>query len=240
VIDDQTLLSYFHRGLIPGPAESEEDFLARVHRALPLNHLEWQEAAVKTAPFQFSIDWIPLSYSNRKIAWWEGAATWISEEKVPLIQMRTSFQKGSYLGYQRSDVLAHEAVHAARVCFEEPQFEEIIAYQTSPQAWKRFLGPLFSRTWEPLLMLLSLLIGVFWLWVPAVFIGAFFSWLVFRQWTFRRCCRKLPMSVVLCLTDAEIRKEAYSSKALFLNDKTARCRLLRLLWNRYLLRTGLD
>jgi len=43
VIDDQGLLGYFHRGLIPGPEESEEAFLKRAELAKPLGHPEWSE-----------------------------------------------------------------------------------------------------------------------------------------------------------------------------------------------------
>jgi hypothetical protein len=205
VIDDAKLLAYFQRGLIPGPAESEEAFLRRAQKATPLDCAEWKEASRKTLPFQFSLDWVPLTYSSRKLAWWEGAATWISDDNLPLIQLHPRFNKGSFWGYDRSDVLAHEAVHAARMCFEEPQFEEILAYSTSPQAWKRFLGPLFSRTWEPLLLLLSLALGIFWPLVPLLVMGVGIGWLGFRQWIFKRCCRKLTLPVVLCLTDSEMR-----------------------------------
>ena len=143
VIHDDALLEYFHRGLIPGPDESEEAFLFRVEQAKPLAHPEWSDLALP-----FKIDWVPITYSNHKIAWWEGAATWISGEDLPAVQLRKSFERGFFLGYKRSEVLSHEAVHAARMRFEEPLFEEVLAYSTASQAWKRFLGPLFSRTWD--------------------------------------------------------------------------------------------
>jgi hypothetical protein len=207
VIEDAALLDYFKRGLIPGPAESEEAFLERALQSQPLNHLEWKEASFITqGSFGFLIDWVPLSYSNHRIAWWEGAATWISDDQLPSIQLRKNFQEGSFLGYKRSDILAHEAIHAARSRFEEPQFEEILAYATSPQAWKRFLGPLFSRTWEPLVLILSLIVGVFWLLIPLIVLGFGIGWLAYRQWAFKKCCEQLSLSVVLCLTDAEIKK----------------------------------
>jgi hypothetical protein len=212
VIEDVALLNYFKRGLIPGPSESEEVFLGRVRQSQPLNHLEWEEASFITQDsFGFSIDWVPLSYSNHRIAWWEGAATWISDDHLPSIQLRKNFQKGSFLGYKRPDVLAHEAIHAARSRFEEPQFEEILAYATSPQAWKRFLGPLFSRTWEPLVLILSLIAGVFWPFIPLIITGLGMGGLTYRQRAFKRCSEKLSLPVVLCLTDVEIKKLARMS-----------------------------
>jgi hypothetical protein len=206
VIDDSTLLEYFHRGLIPGPEESEEAFLSRISQAIPLAHPEWEEV---TLPFK--IDWVPLTYSNHQIAWWEGAATWISKEDLPAIQLRKSFEKGSFLGYKRSEILSHEAIHAVRVRFEEPRFEEVLAYSTAPQAWKRFFGPLFSRTWEPLVLMASVALGIFWWWIPMTVIGLGLGSLSYRQWIFKRCCRKLSFPVILTLTDQEMMQFAWMS-----------------------------
>lgn len=235
MIEDKTLLESFQRGLIPGPAESEEAFLLRIKKAQPLFHVEWKDV---TSPFGFVIDWVPISYSNKQIAWWEGAATWISEDQLPQIQLRKKFQNGSFLGYQRSDVLAHEAVHAARMCFEEPQFEEILAYATSSQAWKRFLGPLFNRTWQPLLLILAMVAGIFWPLIPLVFIGFSLGWLNYKQSIYRRCCRRFSLSFVLCLTDAEMRKFAEMDEKELIsyleNSSTLLSRLKRLLMNSHL------
>lgn len=233
MIENASLLGYFQRGLIPGPDESEEAFLQRVEQAQTLSHFEWKEVS---SAFGFVIDWVPISYSNHKISWWEGAATWISEDRLPSIQLRTSFKKGSFLGYSRSDVLAHEAVHAARTRFEQPQFEEVLAYSTAPQAWKRFFGPLFSRTWEPLVLLLSVVLGVFIPLVPVLLISFALGWLSFRQWIFKRCYQKLSLPTVLCMTDREMRKFAWMSELeiqeYLEKDLTLRSRLLVLLSRR--------
>lgn len=207
MIDDRLLLEAFHRGLIPGPEESEEAFLKRVEFATSLVHPEWNEAVLP-----FKIDWVPLLYSNQKMAWWEGAATWISDKGLPSIQLRKSFEKGSFLGYKRSEILSHEAIHAARMRFEEPHFEEVLAYSTAPQAWKRFFGPLFSRTWEPLVLIAAMILGIFWLWIPMCLIGVSLGWLSCRQWIFKRCCRKLSFPVVLTLTDQEMKRFAKLSE----------------------------
>jgi len=232
-MEEDALLGYFQRGLIPGPAELEEAFLQRAAQAQSLPHPEWKEIS---SAFCFSIDWVPISYSNHKIAWWEGAATCISDDQLPSIQLRTNFKTGSFLGYRRSDVLAHEAVHAARARFEEPQFEEVLAYSTAPQAWKRFLGPLFSRTWEPLLLMLSLALGIFLPWIPFLLFSLTLGWLICRQYIFKRCCRRLSLPIVLCLTDCEMRKFAWLSEpeiqAYIERNSTLRSRLLRLLFRR--------
>ena len=229
MIEEAILLEYFQRGLVPGPEESEEAFLERIGKAKPLSHPEWK----LSSSFGFVIDWVPISYSNHQIAWWEGAATWISEGELPSVQLRTNFQKGSFWGYSLGEVLSHEAIHAARMRFEEPQFEEVLAYATSPQAWKRFFGPLFSRTWEPLVLLLSLMAGIFVPLIPFFLVSLGLGWLSFRQWVFKRCCRKLSLQVVLCLTDGEMRKFSRMSEpeiqAYLEKDLTVRSRLIGLL-----------
>ncbi len=207
MITDNALLEYFRRGLIPGPEESEEAFLFRVEQAKPLVRPEWGDVALP-----FKIDWVPITYSNHKIAWWEGAATWISEEDLPAVQLRKNFEKGSFLGYKRSEVLSHEAIHAARMRFEEPLFEEVLAYSTAPQAWKRFLGPLFSRTWEPLVLMVGVAVGVFWPLVPVIVIGITLGRLSYRQSIFKKCCRKLSFPIALTLTDQEMKQFASMTK----------------------------
>ena len=97
----------------------------------------------------------------------------------------------------------------SRMRFEEPLFEEVLAYSTAPQAWKRFFGPLFSRTWEPLILMVGVALGVFWPLVPILMMGLSLGGLSYRQWIFKRCLGKLPLPVVLTLTDQEMKKFAW-------------------------------
>jgi hypothetical protein len=154
------------RGFIPGPGESEAAYLERVHTLqhlpppseAPLAEEDWKDANALTQHlFDFSVQWVPAFYSNRNLPFWQGAAVWISHN-LPIIQLRTAFRKGSYLGlYARAEILAHEAAHAARSAFDEPRFEEILAYSTSRSAWRRWLGPLFRHSWESYLFIFLLL-----------------------------------------------------------------------------------
>ena len=222
-MNDEELLRCFQRGLIPGPQESEEAFLVRIARSPSLSHPEWQEASSKTqALWGYCIDWMPIHYSNRQLAWWEGAATWISDR--PFIQLRKGFQKGRYLGHDRTEILAHEAVHSARIQFHEPQFEEMLAYSVSTKAWKRFLGPLFSRSWEPLVLVAAIFGGFFWVTIPILVFSFSLAWLGWSHSLFRKRRKILPFSVVLCLTDREIR-----TGQIELGCETLRMRVIRLL-----------
>lgn len=39
----------------------------------------------------------------------------------------------------------HESLHAVRIGFNEPRFEEVLAYYYSKSRWRRFFGPLFRK-----------------------------------------------------------------------------------------------
>ncbi|NGX62079.1 MAG: hypothetical protein K940chlam9_01572 [Chlamydiae bacterium] len=141
--------SQYKRGEIPGPAEPIEAFVNRcsLHR--------FSSSSVEV--FGFSPDWIEVDYSNEGLSFFEGGCTWIGE-KGASIQLRKDFaKKKSYFGYQKEELLAHETVHLIRQAFEEPVFEEILAYQTSSSPFRRYFGPFFRNPKESRLFLLSLL-----------------------------------------------------------------------------------
>lgn len=170
-------LQYNNRGWIPGPEESKGDFEKRIEAlnqffSYPpedidhfLTDQDWTNANLEVERlYGFSPDWIVAHYSDRNLSFFQGAATWITEKKglrIPLVQLRRKLETGRLLGlYGREEVLAHEAVHAARMQFDEPLFEEIFAYQTSPRFWRRLLGPLFQKPWEAYVFLIALLIPI--------------------------------------------------------------------------------
>jgi len=214
------LLSHFRRGLVPGPHESEEAFLLRASKRTAL--AEWNEIPPLNPEWGFRVDWVPLEYSSKKLRPWEGAIFW----EGPRIQLHPSLQKGKLFGNTREDLLHHESVHAAREAFNEPLFEEVLAYSASRSSWKRFWGPLFERSWEfPLFAILAFLLPF----IP-FFAGAllllFLGRLLYKQVLFSKRKRNYPFSVLVCLTDQEIR----SQKPL-MPDDSPRGRLIKLLLN---------
>jgi hypothetical protein len=217
--------------LIPGPDESEEQFYRRVGNSPPLDLPVWEEASATTRTlFGFAIDWVPLTYSTKNLSLWEGGATWIDEKDLPAIQLKPQFQKGSFLGYKRSEVLSHEALHAARMRFDQPKFEEMLAYATSPHRWKRLLGPVFSRRWVFPLLLVSLFAGLFYPYVSCVVMAVVAVALVRVHWQLRRCLTVFPRSVVVCMTDGEIATASKKSKERLMQQwergPSLRCKLI--------------
>jgi len=245
---DQELLDFNARGFIPGPKESEEDFLYRLERAkalfsekepLPKAHWDWAELHLKEL-FDFQPNSLPAYYSNEKLAPWQGAACWIGEDNVPLLQLRTGFKKGSYLKlYSRGEILAHESAHAARAAFNEPHFEEFFAYATAERRWRRVLGPILQNTWEPWLLLGSLTSGLIWDWgwlLSTGLIAIGFTRLIRRHLRLSKAFHQLmgkvknikkARAILFRLTDREI--EQLSQGKWIEGDQTLRWRLLKLL-----------
>ena len=157
MIDIKELKALGEAGFIPGPGESEGDFLSRVAtlRALsgkPHPFLKEGECDSLVADYPHlgaTPDWIPQVYSNRRLLPWQGAIFWVFTTpegvRFPLVQLRKGFKKGRFLGYDREEVIAHEVSHALRLAFNEPRFEEMLAYFHAKKKWRRFLGPLFAR-----------------------------------------------------------------------------------------------
>lgn len=200
----EELLSFFQRGLIPGPAESEAAFMERVKARVSLSLPEWEEIAL---PLQeqwgFCIDWVPIFYCPKKLLPWEGAVFSTENKGAPQIFLRKKSQ----------EILMHEAIHAAREAFDEPVFEELLAYTTSPTLWKHYAGPLFQHMWEFPLFALAVFFMPFFPWIASAVVVFFLGRLLYRQTLFHRMKKNVSLSVLLCLTDREIREGCISAGA---------------------------
>lgn len=244
-------------GLIPGPDENENAFSERVDYCLDVRrHLSDElktllgkssEAESKilhnasaeiASQYDCSPDWIPVFFTNHRLPFWQGGCAWIFQmtEKSPtasLIQLRKQFEKQKkYLGlYDRDELLRHELCHAGRMMFNEPRYEEMIAYRTSGSAFRRFFGPLAQSSTETALFLLLLFVIIVFdvfllatgrtgaytasLWLKGIpllliFVAVWRLWR--RQKTFDRCMKNVSACigpnragpVVFRLTDHEI------------------------------------
>ncbi len=233
------LIAWNQRGFIPGPGETEASFRQRTQHSvhtLPREQLQWPQEQLQEL-FDFKPMSLDVIYSNKGLSLWEGAACWIQDGKATL-QLREGFRKGSYWGiYQRSEVLVHEAVHAARVMFEEPENEEFFAYATSSKQWRRVLGPIVRRPWETWLFLGSMMAGMFWEWgflvgmsVLVVGLWRLISQHVRRNRAARMLMKKLShprtvRAVLFRMTDAEIRTLSRGREVQ--GDNSLRWQLLR-------------
>jgi len=250
MIADEELLRLNSQGFIPGPDETEEEFVRRVEVVknefekggqIPRAHWDWVRIHLKEA-FDFEPHCLPVSYSNRSLAPWQGAAAWIEGGRIVSVQLREGLRKGSYWGYRRSEILAHEAVHAARSAFDAPQFEEFFSYFVSEKWWRRAFGPIVRRPWEVWVFFLAALSGFVFPWAhlfAAIWLGAG-SWrLVGLHRTLRRAAKNLmrdvgdpkrARAILVRLTDQEIELFAKGNAIFSYADRqqTMRWRLIRL------------
>ncbi len=257
---DADLLALDKIGFIPGPGETEESFLSRVDKAkkyfqsggwIPPAHWDWVREYLDEM-FNVKPLYICAFYSNRGLAPWQGAAAWIEGRALSSIQLRTGLKKGTYLGiYSREEILAHEAVHAARSGFDENRCEEFFAYMTSEKGWRRVLGPILQRPWEAWPFLLSCIAGVFW--PPGYLGGAFWAALGFarlckQHWRLKRAAATLfkrtgdartTRAILFRLTDEEIEKfskgvdlQAFADKQLCLRWRIIRNYLKEGVWQK--------
>lgn len=185
---DQQLLQLNHLGIIPGPSETAEAFAKRAEYCL---HLKEHLSKELLAPFGSEVsqdsevldtsnsrlstlydiapDWIPVFFSDYRLPFWQGGCAWIFQTSVDsptaaLIQLRQTFRHSEcYLGlYQREELLTHELVHVGRMAFQEPRFEEVLAYRTAHTWFRKWCGPIVQSSVESVIFILLLgLIVVF-------------------------------------------------------------------------------
>lgn len=181
LMDDKQLLEFNALGLIPGPCESENEFLKRVNYCLSLkDNLPFtcsyptpivgeDHPLEKTKQF-FDIQpfWVPIQHNNYQLRPWHGAAAWIFQENDDLpvsafIQVRKKMtHKKKYLGfYELSELINHELAHVGRMMFEEPKYEEMLAYKTSNSSFRRFFGSIIQSSNISMLFMLSIFLILF-------------------------------------------------------------------------------
>lgn len=183
-LTDDQWIELNKRGFIPGPEETEEEFLRRVSycqnlkalikselgKVIPFStEVEASQDLLKTsfakvqALYDFSPEWIPVFFSNYQLTPWHGGCAWIfqMEEGSPpsaFLQMRQQFRHSSrylYL-YDREELMTHELAHVGRMAFEEPKFEEFFSYFSSKSPFRRWFGPIVKSSWESMLFVLVL------------------------------------------------------------------------------------
>lgn len=242
-------------GLVQGPNESDDEYVRRADyclhlvETLPKEHGEFipgqvmeradtplaEEAWQKTRElFDFAPLWAPLFFSNHQLAPWHGGCAWIFQttESSPLgalFQLRRRFKDHvSFLGlYRREVLLAHEAVHVARMAFQEPKFEELIAYRTSDSGFQKCCGALVETSKEAAVFVLTLFLVVV-VNLAGIGMGAIPTWILWlnaipfamaiaalvrlyiRQNQYMRCIKVLgaisakPEAIACRLSDNEI------------------------------------
>ncbi len=162
-MNENELLSYNQLGLIPGPAENKEDFFLRAAYSLNIqskiqgNSLNI-DTALKDAQdiYDISPAWVPILHEKKGLFPWHGGSIWIFQlkEKDPLCAL---IQLNPQCRWKKAEEIAlHELCHIGRLAFQEPKFEEVIAYRSSKSRFSKYLGGLIQNQIESLLFVITL------------------------------------------------------------------------------------
>lgn len=188
-LSNNDLLELNQLGLIPGPDENIEAFAKRAEYCLNLQQHLSEELKITLKDdgvddqhsheilskanhtlqemYDISPSWIPLFFSNYQLSPWHGGCAWIFQqtEETPtaaLIQMREHLRTvPTYLGfYHRDELLAHELTHVGRMMYQEPKYEELLAYKTSLSPFRRWFGGIVQSSRESVVFVLLLFIMI--------------------------------------------------------------------------------
>ena len=243
-------------GFVPGPLESEEDFLFRVEavkaaffklgvRSIPESHWIFSQTLLQDL-FGFTAKNIPAFYSNASLMPWQAACAWVERDQLIAIQLRKAFMNGSFLRlYERHEILAHEAVHAVRSAFPHDRFDEMFAYMTSQRLWIKVLGPIIKNPWEVWPFVVFCLLGVL---DPFFFLGSI-AWMflgffrliksrLYLNQAAKNLKRTFPSdlkvrSILVRLTESEIIKLAHKKTVFELyleNSQELRWQMIHLIY----------
>ncbi len=215
----------FLEGWIPAPDESDQEFIDRIEKTKVrlLN-----PRAIKDVAFDLSVPPLLIFRSKEKLPFWNGGMTWIVSfedgARIPLVQLPPKPRR--YTFSTEKEIIDHEKIHALRVAFKEPVFEEIVAYRTSPSRLRQFLGPLFTKNTEAVLFFLSMPIAIFLElpWLIPLFTALLFVRLCRRQFLFSRALHSIKTKyhrseeVIVFLSDQEIKRAAKGDLSFFDND----------------------
>ena len=218
------LKDLYDDGFIAGPNENEEAFFSRVKRVKELfNNPEMLIEKFNIEKFEKISNSFLCFRSSRKMPFWFAGMTLVCDfgnnMRVPLLQLPFR-QKFSWIN--EVDIIEHEKVHALRVCFDEPQFEEILAYRKSKSLWRRFFGPFFQKSTDSYIFLFSIFVILLIPFLPmrltllaytpsTLLFTMFFLRLIKNQWLFKLALKRISKQysegekLITLLTDKEIK-----------------------------------
>lgn len=162
-------------GFIPRVKESQADFLLRAQKYfsaplpdevkeefkndMPIGTEILLEGAARTEElFGFSAVNVPGYFLNRGMGLLWAGCSFSDEAGNRVIALRKGFAgKRRWFIYDRSELLAHEQVHAMRALLDEDEtYEEHFAYMTSKSAFRRFTGNCFRNRTDSMMFLAGL------------------------------------------------------------------------------------
>lgn len=94
--------------------------------------------------FHFAIDWVPGFFITPPGILFGGCSYYFFPDFFALFTIRRAFaEKDHWLIYRRTELLAHELCHIARIGLGSHEYEEVFAYRTSGSGFRRAIGGIF-------------------------------------------------------------------------------------------------
>lgn len=178
--------------------------------------------------FGFTIDWVPGFFIDSSGLLFGGCSYYYFPDFFALFTIRRAFaEQERWLIYRRTELLAHELCHIARIGIGSREYEEVFAYRTSASRFRRAVGGMFrspadsySFLGSAFVILLARLTQIGWLpglvqwpfWLPFLFCLLFqFGRHGATMKRFSRACERLAavcgeqaLPVLFRCTDGEV------------------------------------
>lgn len=190
------LAEFDSAGLFPAPGETTEQFAERLkalHEELdallngtsdlreliaqasfPLPDAHQKSADLTWRKYRFRAAWVPVRCNSKQTGILSAGVLLEIDRLLPLVFLHGAFaDKKKRMGYDVSETLAHEMVHAVRTAFPSSVYEEYFACQLNASAFRRTVGNLFRRRELPAMFFAGLAAapvlaatGISWWWIP--------------------------------------------------------------------------
>lgn len=106
--------------------------------------------------FGFAIDWVPGFFIDSGGLLFGGCSYYFYPDFFALFTIRRAFaERERWLIYRRTELLAHELCHIARIGLASHEYEEVFAYRTSGSRFRRAVGGMFRSPADSHSFLLS-------------------------------------------------------------------------------------
>ena len=238
------LAEFDSAGLFPVPGETAEQFAGRLKKLdeelealrngasdlrkligrtpFPLPAVYRKSAALTWETYRFRADWVPVRCSSKQTGFLSAGILLEIDRLLPLVFLHGAFaDREERMGYDASETLAHEMVHAVRTAFPPSVYEEYFACQVNASAFRRTVGNLFRRRELPLLFFggvaavpVLAAVGVSWWFLPLLLPLGVVLREVFLRIRLARAAGHLhqaglaALPLLLRLSDGEIREIA--------------------------------
>jgi hypothetical protein len=142
--------------------------------------------------------------SNKGLSFFQAACCWIYSTNQGYNFALIQLKKNKLFYLNQDEIFEHEKVHALRAGLTDQKYEEILAFTTSHNRLRRFLGPLLSTPSEQITTLICTLLAPTTSYLSLLFPLFLLIRLILRQNRVKRAATMLEGGALIHLRDTEI------------------------------------